>query len=75
MAGFWLDFEKALHEKQEVRPQGKGWLTLEELLAKYPGTSARRMRQVLNDTQAEKFTGVVNTSSGRLNHQVWYRCK
>ena len=75
MAGFWRDFEKALHEKQEVRPAGKGWLTFDELLAKYPGASPRRMRQVLIETNADRFKGIALTPSGRLNQKVWYRCK
>lgn len=75
MAGFWQDFERALHKKEERRPTGKGWRTFGELLAAYPKVSPRRMRKVLLDTKAETFRGATMKESGALNHQVWYRCK
>lgn len=67
----WASFQKALTQKPEKRPQGTGWMTLEELMAKFKkGEGA--VRAALRMTKTERFRGYISRN-GKLSQQVWYR--
>ena len=67
----WDAFAKALATKQERRPQGEGWMTVEELIKKYK-TSRLQVLRALKETPHETFKGVV-MQNGILVRASWHR--
>jgi heme oxygenase len=69
----WDKFKSALLSQGEIRPEGDGWLTFQEMMKRLGMTKGKLRRVMANAPESfEKFDGMVLKDT-KLVRCVWYR--
>ena len=72
----WAEKLNLQNEKREIRPQGEGWKTYEEVFRESPvgDTNTRKLlRRGTQRGEMEVFEGRVVGAYGKLVRRIWYR--
>lgn len=70
-ADLWSNFQIALQREGERLPEGKGWLTAKEIMARFKVGHCKFYR-IIKTLPAERFDGYV-LANGRFSRRTWYR--